>query len=96
MFPNEHVYQRARRRSIAEGRRCVQADGSKRLLMIDECLDSVGTTIPSRSLYAQNETYLEFCNSGWEQQWKAGIGSFFVLLLCLLVFGGSTGLQYTR
>jgi len=91
MFPNEHVYQRARRRSIAEGRRCVQADGSKRLLMVDECLDSVGTTIPGRSLYAQNETYLEFCNSGWEQQWKAGIGSFFVLLPCLLVFWGLYG-----
>lgn len=92
MFPNEHVYQRARRRSIEEGRRCVQADGSKRLLKPAERVELSDAALPAgRCIYAQNETYLELCNSGWERQWKAGIGTVFVLLPCLLIFWGFYG-----
>ncbi|MGO4609330.1 DUF6708 domain-containing protein [Variovorax sp. 2RAF20] len=70
----------------------MQADGSKKLLKPVECVELSDAVLPAgRCIYAQNEIYLEFCNSGWEQQWKAGIGSFFVLLPCLLVFWGLYG-----
>jgi hypothetical protein len=91
MFPNEHVYQRARRRSVAEGRKCVQADGSKKLWKPSEPSDAKNIVFPGRSIYAQNNVYLELSNSGWEQQWKAGIGTVFVVLPCLMMFWGFFG-----
>ncbi|MEJ8859263.1 DUF6708 domain-containing protein [Variovorax robiniae] len=91
MFPNEHVYRRARSRSVAEGRKCIQADGSKRLWLTNEPSEVVDVDLPGRCAYAQNDAYLELCNSGWEQQWKAGIGTVFVLLPCLMIFWGFYG-----
>ena len=91
MFPNEHVYQRARNRSVAEGRRCVQADGSKKMWRPDEPGGADSVVLPGRCIYAQNDSYLELCNSGWDRQWKAGIGTVFVLLPCLLMFWGFYG-----
>jgi hypothetical protein len=86
MFPNEYVYQRARKRSVAEGRQCIQADGSKKRWKPTEPSDPGGVVLPGRCVYAQNDAYLELCNSGWERQWKAGIGTVFILLPCLLIF----------
>ena len=86
MFPNEHVYQRARKRSVEEGRKCVQADGEKKLWRPGEACDADSIILPGRCIYAQNDSYLELCNSGWERQWKAGIGTVFVVLPCLLIF----------
>lgn len=90
MFPNEHVYARARKRSIAEGRTCVQVDGSKRLWTPGESAKVKGV-LPGRCVYAQNDAYLELCNSGWEKQWQAAIGTIFVLFPCLLIFWGFYG-----
>jgi hypothetical protein len=84
MFAREKIYLRARRYSAEEGRLAIQAD-QKKLWRTDEaCAD--GVRMLNRSVYAQNDAYLEVCNPGLERNWLAtwvfilaiAVGYFFI------------------
>jgi hypothetical protein len=70
MFAFENFYRIVRQRSLAESRRCAQADGTSRLWRVDESADAAPEPA-ARSIYAQNDRYLELCNPGWPEQWMA-------------------------
>jgi hypothetical protein len=84
MFNAEDGYARARRKSVAKAHRELNLDG-QRHWRTDEPGEAKGVSSPGRCVYAQNEAYLELCNPGWDLQWRAGIGNFFVVLPALVL-----------
>lgn len=64
MFPAEHGYQVARRRFVAQGRQCIQADGQKKQWRIDESCGNEAAlpSVRGNCVYAQNDKYLELSN----------------------------------
>ena len=84
MFVRENSYARHSNRSPERGRKYLNV-GGQRHWRIDEPCDAEGISLPGRCVFAQNEAYLEICNPGWDLQWRAGIGNFFVVIPALLM-----------
>ncbi|AXV83783.1 hypothetical protein [Ralstonia solanacearum] len=87
MFTAEHGYQVARRRSVKEGRKCIQADGQKKQWAIDEAC-GVSVALPGTSdkcIYAQNNGYLELSNPGWDKQDVAVLGTVAVFPFAMFI-----------
>ena len=84
MFNAEDGYARARRQSVAKAHTELNLEG-QRHWRPDEPGNAEGVSLPGRCVYAQNEAYLELCNPGWDLQWRAGIGNFFVVLPALFI-----------
>ena len=83
MFVRENSYAIARKKSIEKGRAHINLEGQKQ--WPTNRSGARGVTIPNGSAFAQNEAYLELCNSGWNLQWRAGIGNPYVILPALLI-----------
>lgn len=95
MFPAEHGYQVARRRSIAQGRQCIQADGQKKQWRVDEPCGNEAElpAVRGNCVYAQNDRYLELSNPAWDKQDAAALSTFYVVPCLLLVIWGWYGLS---
>lgn len=76
MFCAENGYARKNQKNPEGGRKEINLD-SQRHWRVDEVSDADVVGLPSRSIYAQNNAYLEICNPGWDLQWRAGLGIFF-------------------
>src|SRR4051794_37641882 len=83
MFVRENSYAIARKKSIETGRTHLNLEGQKQWPTSRS--GAKGITIPNGSAFAQNDAYLELCNSGWNLQWRAGIGNPYVILPALLI-----------
>ena len=81
MFTWEYKYSRMRRHSLHEARTHINLEGQKHW-GVKEAGAAPGVLLQGRSVFAQNDTYLELCNPGWEQQGMvmAGVVSGFFLL----------------
>ena len=84
MFVRENAYARKKSRSSEQGSKYLNVDG-QRQWRVDEPSDAEGVSLPGRCIFAQNDAYLEICNPGWDLQWRAGIGNFFVVIPALLM-----------
>lgn len=86
MFGVEYLYARVSRRSTEKGRWSLFLNSQRQWRPHEDAAEGVELSV--RSVYAQNEVYLEVCNPAWEQRWKCGFGllgvvglSFFVILI---------------
>lgn len=84
MFIREYMYARFKRLSLERSREHLNVNGQCHW-SVGEQSDAEGVSLPGRCVYAQNEAYLELCNPGWDMQWRAGIGNFFVVIPALLI-----------
>lgn len=83
MFVRENSYAIALRKSIEKSRTHINLEGQKQWPINRS--GAPGVTIPNGAAYAQNDVYLELCNSGWNLQWRAGIGNFYVIFPALFI-----------
>ncbi|MDP9892686.1 putative outer membrane lipoprotein [Variovorax boronicumulans] len=83
MFIREEGYARLHRSAVAKSRAHINLDGQKQ--WPTNRSGARGISIPNGTAFAQNEAYLELCNSGWNLQWRAGIGNLYVILPALFV-----------
>ena len=79
------------RKSRHDGRKCINADSQRRYCP-GEAGPAEGVGIPGRCVFAQNEAYLELCNPGFGDQWRASFGTLFVVLPSLFIILGWYGL----
>ncbi|AXV83784.1 hypothetical protein CJO92_19655 (plasmid) [Ralstonia solanacearum] len=84
MFAREYLYACAKSRSHIKGRVHLNVDGQRKWAINAPC-DAEGVGLPGRCVYAQNAAYLELCNPGWDMQWRAGVGNFFIVIPALLI-----------
>ncbi|MDK3022099.1 hypothetical protein QO239_05695 [Cupriavidus taiwanensis] len=91
MFTWEYEFSRIRRRSLDEARAHINLEGQKQW-GVKEVGAAPGVLLQGRSVFAQNDRYLELCNPGWEQQGMvmAGVVSaFFSALIIWFWYGVS-------
>lgn len=84
MFNAEDSYARTRRKSREKAHLGLNLD-SQRHWRPDEPGSAEAIYLPANCAYAQNDAYLELCNPGWEVQWRAVFGGFWVTLPALFV-----------
>lgn len=90
MFALEDTYARIKRKSIEKAREEFRVN-SQRQWRSDEPSDAEGINLPGRCAFAQNNTYLELCNPGWERQRLVVFGLLLVAPMALLIIWGWYG-----
>lgn len=83
MFVRENSYAIARRKSIEKGRAHINLGGQKQWPINRS--GARGVSMPGGGAFAQNDSYLELCNPGWDLQWRAGMGNLYVVLPALFI-----------
>lgn len=78
MFVVEYDFKKRLQKSLEKARGAVYLNG-QRQWKTDEASEAEGVDLPFRSVFAQNDTYLELCNPDWDKQWNAGMGFFVVI-----------------
>lgn len=90
MFALEDTYARIKRKSIEKAREEFRVN-SQRQWRPDEPSDAEGINLPGRCAFAQNNTYLELCNPGWERRRLVVFGLLLVVPMALLIIWGWYG-----
>lgn len=91
MFIAEYEYERKRRISFEKVKGVIDIN-SQRKWKHNENSAAEGVGLAGCCVFAQNAYFLELCNPGLEEQWKAIMGSLFVCLPALFVISGWYGL----
>lgn len=84
MFVIEDNWLRVIRKSRAKALESFNVNG-QRQWKVDESSAAEGVDIPGRSIYAQNDSYLEMCNPGWKEQRDLMLGLLLLVPFALLV-----------
>jgi hypothetical protein len=84
MFNAENGYSLQQRKSFKNGRKELNLNGQCSW-RVDKPSDAEGIDIPGRCVFAQNDSYLEFCNPGWDVQWRTVLGTLIVLPFASLI-----------
>lgn len=84
MFVIEDNWLRVIRKSRAKALEGFNVNG-QRQWKVDESSAAEGVDIPGRSIYAQNDSYLEMCNPGWKEQRDLMLGLLLLVPFALLV-----------
>lgn len=91
MFVREYVYMRLRRQSLSAARKHIRLKAQHNW-GVDEPGPVKDLFLVQRCLFAQNDTYLELTNPGWDFRWRIGIMMFYVVMPALFIIWSWYGL----
>lgn len=86
MLIAEYEFFRLKQKSLSRGREIINAE-RQRKWRHNENGPSDGVGLPGRCIFAQNDSYLELCNPGFEDQWKAAAGSILIFPGVIFIIG---------